>query len=274
VVLHGTGNPAGFLLPLLNELDGVHALAPDRPGIGLSDPVDQPRGRFREIAVGWLDDLLDTLGLETTTLLGHSGGAVWALWYALAHPERVTRLVLIGPPALPGTRCPWPLRVAAVPGVGALLARLTRPTPKSMLKFADQVAGERTTLAAQPDMVDLLVAAGRDPVTDRAARAEFRMFLSPFALLSRSGFRRRSSVRPDELSRLAMPTLLMWGEDERLGGVTVARAAAELIPNVRLEVPPTGHAPWLGRPAQTAASVADFVRREQSGPPTTSVAGR
>ncbi|MGH3877922.1 MAG: alpha/beta fold hydrolase [Actinophytocola sp.] len=271
VVLHGTGNPAGFLLPLLNDLEGVRALAPDRPGIGLSDPIDQPRGRFREIAVAWLDDLLDTLGLETTTLLGHSGGAVWALWYALAHPDRVTRLVLIGPPALPKTRCPLPLRVAATPGAGDLLSRLMRPTPKSMLKFADQVAGEKTTLAAHPDLVDLLVAAGRDPVTDRAARAELRMFVSPFALLSRSGFRRRSSVRPDELSRLAMPTLLMWGKDERLGSVAVARAAADLMQNARLEVPPTGHAPWLGRPAQTAASVADFVRREQSGPPTTSV---
>ena len=34
VLLHGTGNPAGFLLPFLHELNGVRAIAPDRPGWG------------------------------------------------------------------------------------------------------------------------------------------------------------------------------------------------------------------------------------------------
>lgn len=270
VVLHGTGNPAGFLLPLLNELEGVHVVAPDRPGVGLSDPIDLPRDRYREAAVAWLGQFLDVLELDTPTLVGHSGGAVWALWYALAHPDRVQRLVLIGPPALPNTRCPLPLRLAATPGVGTLLSRLMPPTPKSVLQFADHVANERATLAAHPDLVDLLVAAGRDPITDRAAAAEFRQFLSPFAVLSPAGFRRRSRFRPDELRQVTTPTLMIWGEHERLGGVSVARAATDLMPHARLEVLPTGHGPWLGRPAQTAAAVADFVRGEQSGPPVTS----
>jgi hypothetical protein len=34
LLLHGTGNSAGFLLPLLHELHGVHAMAPDLPGVG------------------------------------------------------------------------------------------------------------------------------------------------------------------------------------------------------------------------------------------------
>jgi pimeloyl-ACP methyl ester carboxylesterase len=106
VLLHGTRDPAGFLLPLLNELQGVHAIACDRPGVGLSDPIDLPRDHYRERAVEWLDRLLDTLELDTTTLVGHSGGGVWALWYALAHPDRVKRLVLLGVPTLPKTRCP------------------------------------------------------------------------------------------------------------------------------------------------------------------------
>ncbi len=119
--------------------------------------------------------------------------------------------------------------------------------------------GEKETLASYPDLVDLLVAAGRDPVADHAAMAEFRALISPFALLSRSGFRRRSRVRPDELRHLAMPTLLIWGERDPLGSVPVARAVTELIPDARLEVLPTGHGPWLGQPTRTAATVADFV---------------
>jgi pimeloyl-ACP methyl ester carboxylesterase len=260
VLLHGTANPAGFLLPLLEALQGVRAIAPDRPGVGLSDPIDHPAGRYRETAVAWLDRLLDTLELDATTLLGHSGGGVWALWYALAHPDRVKRLVLLGVPTLPKTRCPLPIRLVGTPGLGRLLARLAPPSPASVLRLASSV-GEQGTLARYPDLVDLLVAAGRDPVTDRAAQAEFRTLISPFALLSPSGFRRRSRVRPDELRRLAMPTLVVWGERDPVGSIPAARAVTELFPDARLEVLPTGHGPWLGQPTRTAATVTSFVRQ-------------
>jgi pimeloyl-ACP methyl ester carboxylesterase len=259
VLLHGTGNPAGFLLPMLHELHGVRAIAPDRPGVGLSDPIDFPEGRYRQTAVAWLDRLLDALELDATTLLGHSGGGVWALWYALARPDRVKRLVLLGVPALPKTRCPLPIRLVGTPGLGQLLSRLAPPSRKSTLRLASAV-GEKATLPRHPDLVDLLVAAGRDPITDRAAKAELRTLISPFALLSPSGFRRRARVRPDELRRLTMPTLVLWGEQDPVGSVAVARAVAELIPDARLEVLPTGHGPWLGQPTRTAATVADFVR--------------
>ena len=259
VLLHGTGNSAGFFLPLLNELEGVRAMAIDLPGVGLSDPIDFPRKRYRETAVAWLDGLLDALELDAAALFGHSGGGRWALWYAMAHPGRVKRLVLIGVPGLPETRCPLPIRLIAIPGLGELLSRLVPPSPKSVLRFASFV-GEKATLAAHPDLVDLMVATGRDPIAAASARAEIRVLVSPFALLSPSGFRRHSRVRPDELRQLAMPTLVVWGEQDPIGSVSVAQAVTELIPHARLKVLPTGHAPWLGQPAQTAATVAVFVR--------------
>jgi pimeloyl-ACP methyl ester carboxylesterase len=260
VLLHGGGGSAAFFAPLLTKLEGVRALVPDRPGQGLSDPIDLPRRSYREAAVAWLDRLLDALALDATALAGHSGGAMWALWYALAHPERVNRLVLIAPPAVPKTNAPLPIRLAATPGVGELLSRLAPPGPKAVLRFAHHVAGEGETLARYPDLVDLFVATFGDPLADRVGRAEERVFLSPFAMLSRSGFRRRARLRPDELSRVATPTLLVWGERDPLGDASVARAAAGLIPRARLEVLPTGHGPWLGEPARTAKVIADFVR--------------
>jgi pimeloyl-ACP methyl ester carboxylesterase len=258
VLIHGSGVAAGFFLPLLNELEGVHALAPDLPGSGLSDPIDLPRDRYHETAVAWLDRLLDALELDTAVLVGHSAGGVSALRYALAHPDRVERLVLIGPPTLPGTRCPLPYRLMATPGVGRLLS-LVPPSPRSALRFA-QFMGERETLGGHPDLVELFVVAGRDPLAVSALRTEVRALVSPLALLSRSGWRRRSRVRPDDLRRLAVPTLLVWGEREPLGSVSDARAVSELMPRARLTVLPTGHAPWLGEPELTAAAVADFVR--------------
>ena len=259
VLLHGTVDSAGFLLPLLNELDGVRALAPDLPGRGLSDPLDLPRHRYRELAVAWLDGLLDSVELDAAALVGHSGGGRWALWYALAHPGRVKRLVLIGVPALPKTRCPLPIRLIGTPGMGELLSRLVPPSRTAVLRFAGFM-GEKATLATHPELVDLMVATGRDSIAASSARAEMRVLVSPFALLSPSGFRRNSRVRPDELHQLAMPTLMVWGEQDPLGDSSVARAASDLIPRGQLVVLPTGHAPWLGRPAETAAAILDFVQ--------------
>jgi pimeloyl-ACP methyl ester carboxylesterase len=169
-------------------------------------------------------------------------------------------LLLIGPPAVPKTRCPLPIRLAATPGLGELLSRLVPPSPKSVLQFAHHAAREKESLARYPDLVDLFVATFGDPIADRATRAEERVFVSPFALVTASGFRRGARIRPDELRRVATPTLVMWGAREPLGDVSVARAVAELIPRARLEVLAGGHGPWLGQPAQTAAAIADFVR--------------
>src|SRR6476659_5687675 len=88
VLLHGTGNSAGFFLPLLNELEGVRAMAIDLPGVGLSDPIDLPRKRYRETAVAWLDGVLDALELDDAALLGHSGGGRWRCGTQSAHPGR------------------------------------------------------------------------------------------------------------------------------------------------------------------------------------------
>jgi pimeloyl-ACP methyl ester carboxylesterase len=209
--------------------------------------------------VNWLDGLLDTLDLETATFVGHSGGGAWALWYALAHPQRVTRLVLMGVPTLPGTRAPLPIRLMSTPALGAVLRRLVPPSPASFMRLARAV-GEGETIGAHPDLVDLVVAVARDPVAQRATRAEFRVLVSPLALLSRDGFRRHGRVRPEEMGGLTMPTSLVWGERDPLGSIAVARAVTGLIPNARLEVLPAGHGPWLGEPERTAGAVMSFGR--------------
>jgi pimeloyl-ACP methyl ester carboxylesterase len=257
VLLHGSGVAAGFFLPLLKELHGVRAIAPDLPGSGLSDPLNRPRHRHFTDSVDWLDRLFDILGLETVALVGHSGGGVWALRYSLARSARVERLVLIGPPSLPGTRCPLPHRLLAAPGLGRLLARVP-VTPRSVLRFAASM-GEGGTLARYPNLVDMLVVAARDPIAASAFRAELHALISPFALVTRSGWG-AGQVRSEELRRVAVPTLLIWGERDPLGDAAVARAVTDLMPDARLRVLPTGHGPWLGEPVLTSATVLDFLQ--------------
>jgi pimeloyl-ACP methyl ester carboxylesterase len=260
VVLHGTGGPAPFYRPLLERLAGVRVVAPERPGQGLSDPARLPRIGYRGAAVAWMERLFGALDLSAATLIGHSMGGLWALWYALKHPDRVSRLVLLGgAPALPGERAPFPYRVMATPGLGRLVQRLSPPSEKSLLQFARMI-GEERSLAAHPDLVEFLITVGEDPLAAAADRNEVHAILTPWVLLAPSRFRRGARIASESLRRLRMPVLLIWGEREPLGGVTVARDLAALVPHARLEVVEAGHAPWLAHAERIAPMISDFAR--------------
>jgi pimeloyl-ACP methyl ester carboxylesterase len=257
--LHGSGTSSVSLLPVLERLEGVRAVAVDRSGFGLSEPVRVPRERFRDAAVEFVDEVLHALGLETPALAGNSMGGTWALWYALARPERVRRLVLLGSaPLLPGTRPPAPLRVMATPAVGDLLTRLLKPNPKRLVQLMSAM-GEKDTIVRYPDLLEALVAEGRDPTASAANLAELRAVITP------RGFRRSALVHAAELRRLAVPTLLIWGNHDPVGAIEAARVTAAAIPEARLEVLPAGHVPYLGHPERASELLSGFVRSGNSG---------
>lgn len=256
VLFHGGGTSSLSHLPFVTQLEGVRAINVDRPGYGLSDPVNVPHGRYREAAVRFVDEVLDALGLESTAVGGASGGGLWALWYAIAHPRRVRRLILLtGTPLLPGTRFPMPLPVVVAPFVGDLLARV-KPSAAMVVRFMAAM-GEKDTIVRHPEVIDSLVAAGRDPVAAATALAEYRAVGTPF------GFRSSLRVQPADLRSLSAPTLMIWGDREPMGASEVAQVTANLIPNVRLEVLPGGHVPWLGNSQSVAQLVSTFVRSER-----------
>lgn len=257
VVIHGTGNSGTFLLPLLERLEGVRAIAIDRPGFGQTDP-HPTRGHPRERAVAWIDGVLDDLGLNEAALLGHSMGGLWSVWYAIERPERLTRLVVLGgAPALPGARAPLPFRMMAIPGLGRILQRPTA-TPVSVLRFAAFVR-EREALAARPEILELMVASTNDPTTKESVRREVRELIPPYAIVSPASFRTAARVDPGELSRIGAPTLIVWGDREPVGTIEAARGLAATIADATLEVVPGGHAPWLGQAERVAALVSRFL---------------
>ena len=183
------------------------------------------------------------------SLAGGSMGGLWSIWYALARPDRVHRLILLGSaPLLPGTRVPAPLRVMTTPLVGDLLTRLVRPNRKRVVRLMTSM-GEGATITRHPDLLESLVLSGRDPVAAAANLAELRAIISPL------GFRGRMRIRAQELRQLTAPTLLVWGDHDPVASVEVAEATARLIPHATLEVLPAGHVPWLGHPDRVAELV-------------------
>ena len=258
VHLHGTNTSSLSHLMLLGRMHGTRSYLVDRPGCGLSDPDPFRPGQFREFAVGWVGDVLDDLSLDAALLVGASGGGIWATWYALAHPERVRGLVMLGSvPTLPGGRAPIPLRLAAAPGVGDVMVRAVKPGRRMMLKMMASV-GEAATIVRYPDLLDSLVAGARDPIATRANLAELR------ALISLRGIRTSMQFSRAELRRLAVPTLMIWGDRDPVVPLEQARAVAAEIADARIEILPAGHVPQLGHPDRVAALLDEFAARNGS----------
>ena len=254
VLLHGSGPSALLFLPLITRLNGVRAIAVDRPGFGLSDPTESVSPSYRDAAVAWVASVIDGLGLEQTALLGNSTGGMWAIWYALAHPERVRRLVILGaPPLLSSTRVPPPMLAVAAPDTGGPPPQMPTPSPETVARNMS-VFGEGDTIVSYPDLIDALVAAANDPIASGASLGELRTIISP------AGWQPELETPPSELEGLTMPTLLIWGDGDPLGGSEVAGTTAASIPEARLEVLAAGHAPWLGHPDRAATLVSEFVR--------------
>jgi pimeloyl-ACP methyl ester carboxylesterase len=259
VLLHGSGTSSLSFLPVLERLRGVRAIAVDRPGFGLSEAVLVPRARFREAAVEFLDEVLDGLGLEKPALAGNSMGGTWALWYALARPERVRKLVLLGSaPLLPHTRAPAPLRAMTTPVVGDVLTRVMKPNRKRLVQLMSSL-GEKQTIVRYPELIEALVAVGGDPLAATTNLAELRAVITPF------GFRRSARVSTDELRGLTVPTLLIWGDHDPVGAAEVAQLTATAIREARLELLDAGHVPYLGQPERASEQVSRFVRAERDG---------
>ena len=251
--LHATNTSSLSHLMLLGRTPALRSYLVDRPGCGLSDPDPFRRGHFREYAVGFVGDVLDALGLDAAVLVGASGGGIWATWYALAHPERVRGLAMLGSvPTLPGGRPPLPMRLAAAPGVGDLMVRAVKPGRRTMLRMMASM-GEAEAIVRHPDLLDSLVAGARDPVATRANLAELRALMSPRGIRSGMRFTR------EDLHQLAVPTMMIQGDRDPVLPLAQARAAAAEIPDVRLAVLPAGHVPQLGSPDRVAALLEDFA---------------
>jgi pimeloyl-ACP methyl ester carboxylesterase len=99
VYFHGTASSRLEVLLLQKLADsGLQLIGVDRPGYGLS--TYKPRKNLQDFNMD-VNSLVDHLGFERFSVLGWSGGGVFALAYQTLNPQRVTRSVIVGAPSLP-----------------------------------------------------------------------------------------------------------------------------------------------------------------------------
>lgn len=254
LVVHGGGGLASGWIPLIPHLPGFRLIIPDRPGCGLTEYVDYRDVVLREHAVAFLAAVLEHAEVLRCSVVANSMGALWCLWLAQVHPERVDRLALLGTPALLlDTGAPMGLRLLGVPLLNRLMMALEPPSEKQVFNLWRRM-GHDPEQMCPPVMTELMIRAQKLPGFVPGWRSLLQNVF-PFA-------RRNPEVGfgEDDLAHLRQPVLYVWGRSDPFGSLAVARRAQALTPNSRLEVIGTGHLPWLDDPETCGRVVAGFLR--------------
>jgi pimeloyl-ACP methyl ester carboxylesterase len=212
---------------------GWRVVAPDRPGIGESDP------RHLDTVVDWVQDaerVLDAVGADSAAVLGVSGGGAFAAACAAELPGRVSSLVLVSALGLPG----WPTRGMA--SGERLSLTLARHEPG----FGGWFLGRLAALARPSPQVFLRLTASQLPETDRRVldQPEFREpFLASYIEAFRGGSwgvaqDLRVLTRPwgFQLGSIQVPTVVHHGDADTTVPVEHARLFAQAIPGAHLRI--------------------------------------
>jgi pimeloyl-ACP methyl ester carboxylesterase len=129
LMLHGNPTWSFYYRRLISALSPNHrVIAPDHIGMGLSERPDESRYEFTlSRRVSDLETLVDSLQLrQPITLVLHDWGGMIGMAWALQHPERIARIIVLNTGAftLPKTKgMPWQLTLARSSPLGALLVR-------------------------------------------------------------------------------------------------------------------------------------------------------
>jgi pimeloyl-ACP methyl ester carboxylesterase len=207
VLLHGQGGWAGMWLPVAADLMRRHrVVAPDLPGLGASTVPDGPPDAARVLA--WLAALVERTCPAPPAMVGASLGASIAARFAIAHPDRLSRLVLVAAGSL--------ARFRPAPGVVLALVRfLARPSERTQRGFLRQVAVDpaRARALMSPDAQAYALELARTPSVRAANRR----------LLRELGTR---PIPSGQLAAIAVPTALIWGRQDRVMRLRIAEEAS------------------------------------------------
>jgi pimeloyl-ACP methyl ester carboxylesterase len=251
VLIHGiTGSSETWDEVIEPLAERYTVVAPDLLGHGKSA---KPRGDYSLGAyASGLRDLLSALGHERGTILGHSLGGGVAMQLAYQFPDRCERLVLESSGGL-GREVHFLLRAAALPGSEFVLPVLAS---NRLVGMGNAMGGllRRVGLRTGPDIEELW--RGFSSLGDVGARHAF--FHSLRAVIDPGG--QRVDARDRIYLAERVPTMLMWGERDRIIPVHHGPAAAEQIPGSRFEVfPDSGHFPHRDEPRRFVKVLSDFI---------------
>lgn len=252
VLLHGDADSALDWSWVLPELAATHRVyAPDFPGFGDSA---KPNVIYSvDFLVQFVVDFLTALDIEQAVLVGNSLGGLVALRFALSRPEQVAALVLVDSsglgysvtPLLSQFTLPW-YGEAMIAWCNTPLGAKQRPWLRAALFFTDLKRVPAVWISEQERMS---LIPGYLVATLSSLRAQLNAIGQHEVLL-------------DSLPQLNMPTLVVWGTDDKIFPKEQAGAAVSRLKQGHLAlIPDCGHLPHVERPELFTAALSEFLTK-------------
>jgi pimeloyl-ACP methyl ester carboxylesterase len=250
LLLHGGGTAAIILEPLLSRLQShFHLYAPDRPGCGLTDGCNYHDVPLREHARDFVKAVLDSFSITKVALLGSSVGGYFSLVFALAYPERVNKLILLGAPTGIDRRVPLFFMPLGIPHLNRLLYR---PSVSLMRMVLRLLVADKHKLPANIDQVAYAVA------TLPGAKESWLSLIEE--LMTLGHLNPRHDIR-DELTQLDIPTLFLWGDEDYFAKPSSGEQCCAMMPQARIEIlHEVGHLVWMDQLERCTELIAAFVQ--------------
>jgi pimeloyl-ACP methyl ester carboxylesterase len=250
VFVHGlSGSWPNWLEQLPVFADSHRVIALDLPGFGHS-PMPHERITISGYA-RLLDGLLDELGTGAATLVGNSMGGFVSAELAIAFPERVERLVLVSPAGISSYRNTRGMR--ALPAL--------HRAERIVSAYTAWMASKSDTVTRHP----LLRNATLGLVTRHPGRLPAALAAEQLRGAGKPGFVQALEANldydfRDRLPEIACPTLIVWGDEDKVLTVRDAAVYAELIPGSRKVIyKDTGHMSQLERPDAFNSLLREFL---------------
>jgi len=234
VMLHGGGPGASGLGNFSRNTTALaerfRLIVPDLPGYGRSTKALDRNDPFADLARSILG-LLDALDVRKAHVLGNSLGGACALRLALEAPERVDRLVLLGPGGIDTSR---------------------RPPTEGLLHLLDYYSGEGPTRAKCEQFLRRDLVFDGDALPASVVEARYQASLDPEVVANPPLVRPKDLPDPrvldltldPRLGALEAPTLVLWGVEDRVNPASGGRSLQERMPNCDLFLfSRTGH--WV-----------------------------
>ena len=239
--LHGFPETSYMWRHVLDALGGAgrRALAPDLPGFGDSRP-DSPGTWERHTQA--VERFRRDLGLDRVALVVHDWGGLIGLRWACDHPQAVAALVLSNTGFFPDGKWHGMARALRTPGEGERL--LDAMTSEGLSQMLCAVSSGIDSTAAAEYWKTFETEAGRRGVLELYQSGDFEK-LRPY---------------DGQLSRLGVPTLILWGENDLFAPVAGAHRFSREIPAAKLVViEGAGHFVYADEPGRCAREIVEFL---------------
>jgi 2-hydroxy-6-oxonona-2,4-dienedioate hydrolase len=250
----GTGGTGPYWAPLVRALNGYRCLMVDRPGWGLSDPIDYSKYRYSSVVVDLLAGVIDALELRTAHVVGASIGYIWALRLAQRYPAGIEKIVLLGGGPNPEIPMSTFLKLLASP-IGNLMVRV--PVKPKMMQSQLRALGHGSSLdqGRMGDFIDWRLTFMNETHSMRHERDMVR------ALLDRGALRPGLAFEDHELHEIKAPTLMIFGTADPSGDTGIWQRFVDQLPQGELKIlDGFGHMPWWDDPAAVGQEVASFLK--------------